>query len=112
MSDPSEKPPVFAPPSPPPTSPNFIDTLIPAKNGDALLSYYSGLFSIFPLLGAILGLVAIVKGRTGLQKTKADPHLPGATHARVGIGCGLIGLLFNLGLIGLLIAALLSRPGN
>lgn len=110
MSDPDEKPPIFSAPPPPagPRPRSTFEHVVPSENGDALLSYYLGLFSIFPLFGIILGAIAVAKGRQGLQRVEADPTMPGKTHARVGLGCGLCGLLLNLALIILLAAIILS----
>jgi hypothetical protein len=111
---PVNPPPGFSqPPKPVPpqqgggqSSPTFVDSFIPSKNGPALVAYYLGLFSIFPLFGLILGAMAVNFGRKGLAATKLTPGLAGATHAKVGIGCGAIGFLFNLALV-LLFGALL-----
>jgi len=113
-SEAPQPPPIKPPPSAVPPQPvsqpqqtSFVDVLIPAKNSNALLSYYLGLFSIFPLFGLVMGIVAIWSGRKGLAAIKETPGLAGGTHAKVGIGCGAIGFLFNLGLILLFLAALL-----
>lgn len=108
----SQPPPVQATQnySQPPTmgpGPSFIDSLVPAKNGNALLSYYLGLFLIFPLFGLAMGVVAIVLGRRGLKAARETPGLAGATHAKVGIGCGAIGFLFNLAIILFILAILI-----
>ena len=73
--------------------------MIPTKNGEALISYYLGLFSIFPFFGLFMGAVAIVKGRAGLKRVASEPGLPGKTHAYVGLGCGTVGFLFNLAIV-------------
>ncbi len=86
-----------------------MDSLIPTQNPNALSSYYMGLFSILPLLGLLLGPLAILNGRKGIGQVKAEPQMPGKTHAYVGIGCGSLGLLFNLMIVGIVVAALLSR---
>jgi hypothetical protein len=88
-------------------APGFLDRLIPAKNGHALLSYYLGLFSIFPCLGLPMGLIAIRSGRLALVAAQSDPSAVGGTHAEVGIGCGLIGFLFNFLLLILIGSAFL-----
>lgn len=80
-------------------APGFADTLIPTKNGAALLSYYLGLFSIIPCAGLAMGVIAFISGRKALQAIKDTPGLPGATHAKVGIGCGSVGFLFNLAIV-------------
>ena len=83
-----------------------ISTLIPYKNSKALLSYYLGLFSIFPALGLPMGIVAVVFGRQGLIAAQENPEAKGKVHARIGIGCGLMGALFNAALITLILFAI------
>jgi hypothetical protein len=73
--------------------------MIPAKNGHALISYYLGLFSIVPLLGLVMGFIAVRSGRIALKAAKADPSIAGTGHAKVGIGCGAMGFLFNLSIL-------------
>ncbi len=59
--------------------------IIPYKNTHALLSYYFGLFSFFPLLGILLGIASIVLGFIGLKNAKLNPGVKGKVHAIVGI---------------------------
>ncbi|MDR3691476.1 MAG: hypothetical protein P4L46_19000 [Fimbriimonas sp.] len=110
---PINTPPAAPPPAPParqpdPPGPTVIDTLIPARNGNALISYYLGLFSIFPVLGLIMGAVAVRLGMKGLAAAKENPSVAGGTHAKVGIGCGAIGFLFNLAFVALIVAAIIG----
>jgi hypothetical protein len=91
----------------PPADP--MATIIPYKNPQALTSYYLGLFSIFPVLGLFLGIAALVLGVRGLGFQKEFPESKGKAHAGIGIGCGTIGLLFNL-LIVVGIIALFLNP--
>lgn len=44
-----------------------VATLIPYRNVPALVSYYLGIFSLFPCLGAVLGITALVLGIIGLR---------------------------------------------
>ena len=82
-------------------------SIVPYKNPPALTSYYLGLFSIFPVLGLFLGVAALVLGTKGMKMVRENPEAKGKAHAGIGIGCGLVGLLFNLvivvGIIALLI---------
>lgn len=112
------KPPVSVPPvqgyprQQPQAPQDPLLAMVPYKNSKALISYYLGLFSIFPLLGLVMGAVAIFFGREGLMLAKSNPELKGATHAKVGIGCGLIGFLFNLTLVLLFLYAIIrSKTG-
>ena len=75
--------------------------LIPYKNGKALAAYYTGVFSLIPCLGAILGPIAVVLGIMGLKYAKQHPKASGQAHAVVGI---VLGGLTGLGNIGAVIA--------
>jgi hypothetical protein len=86
--------------------------LIPTKNKEALIAYYLGLFSIFPLLGLFMGIAAMVLGKKGMDNFKANPITKGKTHAGIGIGCGLCGFLFNALLVTITILVLTSRPAQ
>src|SRR5262245_26603803 len=39
-----------------------LSTLIPYKNGQALAAYYCGVFSLIPVIGVLLGPIAIILG--------------------------------------------------
>ena len=70
--------------------------LIPYKNPPALIAYYLGLFSLFPCLGAVLGLTALVLGIIGLRRRNANPAIKGSVHAWIGIIMGgIFGLLWT-----------------
>lgn len=65
-------------------------SLIPYKNPMALISYYLGIFSLFPCLGAFMGIAALILGVKGLKVANAHPEAKGKAHAIVGIICGSI----------------------
>lgn len=65
-------------------------TLVPYKNGPALAAYYCGVFGLIPILGFLLGPVALVLGIIGLVKKKKDPRVHGTGHAIAGIVLGII----------------------
>ena len=73
--------------------------LIPYKNGKALAAYYTGVFSLIPCLGAILGPIAIVLGIMGLNYAKQHPKASGQAHAIVGIVLGGLTALGNIGAV-------------
>jgi len=62
--------------------------VIPYKNPAALIAYYLGLFSLFPCVGILLAVPAVVLGIIGLQKRKANPAVKGSVHAWIGIVLG------------------------
>jgi hypothetical protein len=91
-----------------------VSTLIPYKNGQALVSYYLGIFSILPVVGAVLGIVAVVLGIRGVMVAKRKPEARGAAHAWVGIICGAIfglaWILIDLLILATMIAAASAAP--
>lgn len=62
--------------------------LIPYKNPHALFAYYTAIASLFPCVGALLGIVAFVLGIIGLKKRKNNPAIKGSVHAWIGIILG------------------------
>ncbi len=84
--------------------------VIPYKNPAALIAYYLGLFSLFPVLGFFLAVPAFILGIKGLQARKQNPAIKGSVHAWIGIVMG--GLLTVVwGLLGIgIIFALMARP--
>ena len=93
----------------PPTSSDPIASVVPYKNPPALISYYLGLFSIFPVLGLFLGLAALVLGTKGAKMAREHPESKGKVHAGIGIGCGLFGLLLNAVIVVAIAAAVLTK---
>jgi hypothetical protein len=78
--------------------------LIPYKNPKALIAYYTGVFSLIPFLGLLLGPVALVFGILGKRYANANPRAKGGGHAIAGIVLGALTTIGNWGvLIGLLI---------
>lgn len=86
-----------------------LATVIPYKNAAALLAYYLGLFSCFPVLGFPLAIVALVAGVKGWKAVRANPVVHGTAHAWIGLICGSIGFLINLLIITALVLALISH---
>jgi hypothetical protein len=83
----------------PPVTDGPLSTLIPYRNGAALAAYYTGVFSLIPLLALLLGPLAIVLGVLGLRFAARQPMAHGRVHAWVGIIVGTITLLANLAVI-------------
>jgi predicted Zn finger-like uncharacterized protein len=80
-----------------------VSTLIPYKNGRALIAYYLGVFSLIPCAGHLLGPAALILGILGLRYAKAHPTAKGAGHAIAGI---VLGGLTTLGYWGLTVAVM------
>jgi hypothetical protein len=91
-----------------------VSTIIPYKNGKALLSYYCGVFGIIPVLGLLLGPAALILGILGIRHVRLYPQAKGTAHAVVGIILGLFATLVNGGLLifilVMLAAALYASP--
>lgn len=66
-----------------------FDCLIPG-NTWALLSYYTGIFSLF--CGFVLGIFAVFAGVAGIRYADRNPGARGKIHAWVGIVSGVFGL--------------------
>ncbi|HHK40895.1 MAG TPA: hypothetical protein ENJ50_00630 [Planctomycetaceae bacterium] len=62
--------------------------LIPYKNPQALIAYYLGLFSLFPILGFFLAVPAVILGIRGLAARQRNPVIKGSVHAWIGIIMG------------------------
>lgn len=83
--------------------------LIPYKNGRALASYYCGVFSLIPCLGAILGPIAVILGFLGFSYANKHPRASGKAHAIVGIVLGLLTTLGHLGVIILMVIGAIAK---
>ena len=97
------------PPTPPDMTSGESDATggsIPYKNSKSLASYYVGVFSLIPIFGLILGLVAIVLGILGWRDYRRNPQIRGQVHCWVGIVIGSIVVLIHLLLIGAMLMAL------
>lgn len=89
-------------------SENVAHALIPTRNGAALTAYYLGLFSIIPVLGLPLGIVAIVLGVKGLRRFREDASVRGRNHAWVGIICATLFGGFNLLLVSACVVGMIA----
>jgi len=61
--------------------------LIP-NNTNALVAYYTGIFSIIPFVGILLGIAALIFGILGVKFANKNPEAKGKIHAWVGIILG------------------------
>ncbi|MFQ3611639.1 MAG: DUF4190 domain-containing protein [Fimbriimonadales bacterium] len=94
------------------SSTSGVNKLIPYKNMPALIGYYLGLFSCFPVIGLLLAIAAVVLGYKGLQNVKQHPECEGRVHAWVALVTGTIGLLINLFLIFIFVGAALAAQSE
>lgn len=74
--------------------------LIPSGNGSALTGYYVSIASCFPIIGLVLGIIAIILGIKGLQKYNENPAVYGKGHSITALVFGSIGLIINLMICG------------
>jgi hypothetical protein len=84
-----------------------LATIVPYKNAKALLAYYCGVFSLVPVLGLILGPLALILGILGLRYAGRNPRAKGVAHAIVGIVLGSLTALANWGVAVLILAGIL-----
>ncbi len=102
-------PPYMAVGTTPPANDSFVTTIIPTKNPPALASYYLGVFSLIPILGGLLSILAIIFGIKGLKKRKQTPTVKGLAHAIVGIVLGTIVFLSHAALVALIVLKIKSE---
>jgi hypothetical protein len=80
-----------------------VSTIIPYKNPKALASYYLGIFSLIPVIGLLLAIVAITLGILGFRDRNRNPRIKGTAHAIVGVSVGVFSLIAHLGVLIVLI---------
>lgn len=88
--------------APPPVirkSTGRLNVVIPYKNPRALSAYYFAVFAVIPLVGIILGLIALILGISGLRFRRRHPGAGGVVHAWIGILAGGFFALFWLTLV-------------
>jgi hypothetical protein len=94
-----------------PTRPHADDgglsTLIPYTNPRSLVAYYCGVFGLIPLLGFILGPIALVFGILALNYVRRYPTAKGTGHAIVGIVLGALSTAGHLFVVILILLGVL-----
>ena len=89
---------------PAPQQDELLRKVIPYKNPYALTAYYLAVFSLIPVLGIPLGLVALVLGIVGIVYASNHTEAHGLAHAWVGIllggGCAVLWTVVALILFG------------
>jgi hypothetical protein len=86
-----------------------IATIVPFRNSYALIGYYVSIGSLIPLLGAILGPLAIFFGFKGLKVRRENPAVHGTAHCWVAI---ILGGLVTLAHLAGIVAIIVSVAGN
>ena len=82
--------------------------VIPYKNPHALIGYYLGLFSIFPVLRIFLAVPAFILGIIGLRNRNRNPKIRGSVHAWIGIVLGGLMSLVWLATILLIVVSIVA----
>jgi hypothetical protein len=85
-----------------------VSTIIPYKNPRALAGYYCGIFSLFPILGFILGPAALILGIMGLRYVRENPDAHGTAHAIIAVIGGVLGTLISL-IVGIAVIVALTH---
>lgn len=117
METPPPVPPVPPPPvqqqaipgqAPGAVTPDATGGIIPYKNPAALIGYYFGIVGLFPMLGLLFAVPAVVLGIVGLSRRSKGKAWGGAIHAWVAIVLGSIASLYNGFFVFLMIVAIVS----
>jgi hypothetical protein len=74
---------------------DVFGSFTPWKNPAAVYAYAVSLAALTPVVGVVLGLVAIVLGLVGLWRRRRWPEVQGANFALAGIVLGALNTLFN-----------------
>lgn len=80
--------------------------VIPYRNAPALIGYYLAVFSLIPLVGAVLGMAAVILGAIGLRQRARNPQIKGMAHALIAlVGGGIMTLVWGAVVLLIIIAA-------
>lgn len=66
------------------------------RNGVATAAYYCGVFALIPILGLLLGPLAMLLGFIGLADARKHKEMGGRGHASSGLILGLIVLVLHV----------------
>ena len=69
---------------------------VPPRNGRALIGYYFAIASLIPILGVVLGPIAIFNGLEGLNHARRFPKHGGRAHGIVAVTIGSLTCVANL----------------
>lgn len=90
-----------------------MDHVIPTRNQPALLGYYYSIFGLLPMVGLLLGPVAVVYGLIGLDRGNHLPRHIGYGHALFAVVAGMIGTIMSYTLaVSVGVFLLMSYMGN
>lgn len=75
---------------------DIVRTLVPTRNPKALVAYYCGIFGLIPMLGFILGPIALLFGILGLRHASLYRKAKGGGHAIAGLILGPLDLIISV----------------
>jgi hypothetical protein len=68
----------------------IVSLFIPYHNPKALAAYYCGFFALIPVIGFVLGPIAVWLGVLGVRYSSRNPAAKGMVHAITGIVLGVM----------------------
>lgn len=89
---------------------SFVGRLIPTSNLSALSGYYFAIFSLIPIVGIILGPLALIFGLLGMCRALQQPQARGLGHAVFSIATGILVTILNWGMALIVLAAWFFVP--
>ena len=69
---------------------------VPPRNGRALIGYYFAIASLIPILGVVLGPIAVFNGVEGIRHARRFPEHGGGAHGIVAVTLGSMTTVANL----------------
>jgi hypothetical protein len=80
------------------------------RAGSAIAAGYLGLLALFPVVGLVFGLLAVITGWVALRTIRQKPHLLGRGRAIFGIVVGGLSVVLHVVVLVCLLFALLFNP--
>lgn len=78
-----------------PRAESIKEHVLPLKNQAALIGYYCAIFCIIPVLGLLMGPVAIGYGLVGMERSRSLTRSIGYGHGLFAVVLGIIGTVLN-----------------
>ncbi len=73
-----------------------LTRFVPPRNGRALIGYYFAIASLIPILGVVLGPIAVFNGLEGIRHARRFPEHGGGAHGIVAVTLGSFTCVANL----------------
>lgn len=74
---------------------SWLARAVPLQNATAVSAYYLAIFGLAPLVGLVLGPLALVLGMIGLYHSLQKPEVRGGYHAVFAVVMGVVETVFN-----------------